>query len=74
MTLRSVFCAFGTGMALVITAALGDTEAEELSANRPRVLITNDNGIDDPKLVAHGTCIFSSVVKTGGLAANLALA
>ena len=39
-------------LALVGTAAPTASEAQSPQANRRRVLITNDNGIDDPKLVA----------------------
>ena len=52
MTLRNVLTAFGIGLALASAAAPGDVEAQESSAKRLRVLITNDNGIDDPKLLA----------------------
>lgn len=51
MTLRNLLTAFGICWLLTGLGSV-DVEAQESSIDRPRVLITNDNGIDDPKLVA----------------------
>lgn len=40
------------GLTLAGTATARDAGGEEAGAHRMRVLITNDNGIDDPKIVA----------------------
>ncbi|MEM8681170.1 MAG: 5'/3'-nucleotidase SurE [Planctomycetota bacterium] len=48
MKLRSPFLAFAVGTLL----AVATLSADEMNMNRPRILVTNDNGIDDPKVIA----------------------
>lgn len=52
MTRRQLLTVFGISLALAGIIAPCGVDAQDSSASRPRVLITNDNGINDPKLVA----------------------